>query len=175
MSFPTGRRRRRRNERKQKRGCRAGVYAHLRRRPHQLPLPSIFLSNARSITNKMDELKLQMAANGLVQDCCILLIMETWLNSSAIELAGRTAHHQDRNSNSGKSRGGGLCIYVNNNATTIDSHCSPDLEYLTVKCRPTGVYCCHGDCCVYTTRCKCQLTCTMPSALNKTPIQRQYT
>ena len=93
----------------------------------------------------MDELKLQMAANGLVQDCCILLITETWLHSSipdtAIELAGRTAHRQDRNSNSGKSRGGGLCIYVNNNwctnATTIDSHCSPDLEYLTVKCRPT--------------------------------------
>ena len=58
--IPTGRRRRRRKERKQKRGCRAGVLAQLRRRPHKLPLPSIFLSNARSLANKMDELKLQL-------------------------------------------------------------------------------------------------------------------
>ena len=35
---------------------------------------------------------------------------------------------------------GGLCVYVNSSwctsAVTVDSHCSPDLEYLTVKCRP---------------------------------------
>lgn len=34
----------------------------------------------------------------------------------------------------------GLCIYVHNNwctnAKIIDSYCSPDLEYLTIKCRP---------------------------------------
>lgn len=33
-----------------------------------------------------------------------------------------------------------MCIYTNNiwcrNAETVDSHCSPDLEYLTVRCRP---------------------------------------
>ena len=116
----------------------------LKRRQHTLPLPSIFLSNARSMANKMDELKLQITANKIIQDCCILLITETWLHSSitdtAIEITGRTAHRYDRNSDSGKNRGGGLCIYVNNdwctNVTTIDSHCSPDLEYLTIKCRP---------------------------------------
>ncbi len=35
---------------------------------------------------------------------------------------------------------GGLCVYVNNswctNTVTVDRHCSPDLEYVTVKCRP---------------------------------------
>ena len=49
--------------------------------------PASFLSNARSIVNKMDELKLQMAANRLVQDCCTLLIMETWLHSSIPDTA----------------------------------------------------------------------------------------
>ena len=142
--IPAGRKRRRRRERRQKRGCRAGVLLRLKQRQHTLPLPSIFLSNARSIANKMDELKLQIAANNIIQDCCILLITETWLHSSipdtAIEITGRTAHRYDRNSDSGKNRGGGLCIYVNNDwctsVTTIDSHCSPDLEYLTIKCRP---------------------------------------
>ena len=84
--IPAGRRRRRRKERKQKRGCRAGALARLRRRPHKLPLPSIFLSNARSLANKMDELKLQLAANRLVRDCCILLITETWLHSWNLSL-----------------------------------------------------------------------------------------
>lgn len=33
-----------------------------------------------------------------------------------------------------------LCIYVHmnlcNNETVIDKHCSPDLEYMSVRCRP---------------------------------------
>lgn len=73
-----------------------------------------------------------------------MLITETWLQQSipdsAIELAGRTAHRHDRNGNSGKNRGGGLCIYTNDswcrNAEAVDRYCSPDLEYLTVRCRP---------------------------------------
>ena len=78
----------------------------LKRRLHTLPLPCIFLSNARSIANKMDELQLQIAANKIIRDCCILLIMETWLHScipdTAIEITGRTAHRYDRNSDSGR-------------------------------------------------------------------------
>ncbi len=45
-----GRRRRRRRERKQKQGSRAGLLARLRKQPHKPPLPSMFLTNARSIT-----------------------------------------------------------------------------------------------------------------------------
>lgn len=92
----------------------------------------------------MDELRLQTTASNVVKDSCILLFTETWLQSSipdsAIELAGYTAQRQDRTVDSGKSRGGGLCVYVNKswctNTVTVDSHCSPDLEYVTVKCRP---------------------------------------
>lgn len=138
------RRRRRRRERKQKRGCRAGALLRLRRKPFKPPLPSLFLSNARSLANKMDELRLQIKANNCAKDACILLITETWLQpsipDSAIELAGHTTQRHDRTADSGKSRGGGLCVYVNNswctNSVIMESHCSRDVEYLTVKCRP---------------------------------------
>ena len=123
ITIPAERQRRRRRERRQKRCCRAGVLVRLRRQPHKPPLPSVFLTNARSLANKMDELNLQIATNNRVKDSCILLITETWLHSSisdaAIKLADRTAHRPDRTSDS-----------------TISSHCSPDLEYVTVKCRP---------------------------------------
>lgn len=92
----------------------------------------------------MDELRLQVVTNNIIKDSCILLITETWLHplipDSAIQLAGYTAQRLDRTSDSGKSRGGGLCVYINNNwytnIVTVDSHCSPNLEYVTVKCRP---------------------------------------
>ena len=45
-----------------------------------------------------------------------------------------------RNRDSGKSRGGGLCVNVHNywccNSRVIDTHCCPDLEFLVVSCRP---------------------------------------
>ena len=144
ITIPARRKRKRRRERRQKRGCRAGALTRLRKRPFKPPLPSLFLTNARSLANKMDELRLQTSANRTVKDCCMLLITETWLHplipDSAIELAGYTAQRHDRTENSGKSKGGGLCMYVNNswctNTVTVDSHCCPDLEYVTVKCRP---------------------------------------
>ena len=69
---------------------------------------------------------------------------ETWLNpnipDAAIELAGRTVYRADRTADSGKDKGGGVCIYVCNswcNTTDIvETFCSPDLEFITVKCRP---------------------------------------
>ena len=137
-------RRRRRRDRKQKRGSRAGLLTRLRKQPHKPPLPSIFLTNARSITHKMDELELHVTANHLIRNCCVMIITETWLHplipDAAVRLADRSIHRQDRNMDSGKSRGGGLCIYVHNdwcnNSNTIDSHCSPDLEMLSTMCRP---------------------------------------
>ncbi len=135
-------RRRRHRERKQKRGCRAGALARLRWQPHRPPLPSLFLTNARSLANKMDELRLQVATCNIVKDSCMLLTTETWLHSFIPnpKLVGYTAQRHDRTRDSSKSRGGGLCVYVNNNwctdTVTVDSHCSPDLEYVTVKCRP---------------------------------------
>lgn len=59
---------------------------------------------------------------------------------SSIELAGYIAKQHDRTVDSGKGRGGGLCIYINNNCctntVTVSGHCCPNLEFVTVKCRP---------------------------------------
>ena len=74
-----------------------------------------------------------------------MIFTETWLNSgvpdSAIGLTGRYILRSDRTAeDSGKTRGGGLCIYVNKawftDTAIIESHCSANLEYLIVKCRP---------------------------------------
>ena len=65
----SSKRRRRRRHRKQKRGCRSGLLVRLREQPHKPPLPSVFLTNARSLANKMDELLLQIATNNNMKDC----------------------------------------------------------------------------------------------------------
>ncbi|XP_073669588.1 uncharacterized protein [Paramisgurnus dabryanus] len=141
---PNVKHRRRRRERKQKRGCRSGVLARLKRAPNRPPLPSLYVANARSLGNKMDELHLDLSNRTNIRDSSVVIITESWLNpeipDAAVELAGRSLHRSDRTEDSGKSRGGGLCIYVNKdwctNSTVIDKYCSPDIELLVVKCRP---------------------------------------
>ncbi len=61
---------------------------------------------------------------------------------SAIELTGFSVHHSDRTKElTGKSRGGGVCFYINNlwcderNIHSIKSFCSPDLEFHMLLCR----------------------------------------
>ncbi len=61
----------------------------------------------------------------------------------SIELTGFSVHRSDRMEElTGKSRGGGVCFYINNlwcderNIHSIKSFCSPDLEFHTLLCRP---------------------------------------
>ena len=57
-----------------------------------------------------------------------------------LQLAGYTLYRQDRTAASGKPRGGGLCIYVNNSWCMISKEaskfCLPEVEYLMKSCRP---------------------------------------
>ncbi len=105
----------------------------------QRPTPSLFVTNTRSLTNKVDELELITSTQKTIQDCCVLVILETFLNPAIPEEAIQLTGH-DRTADSGKSRGGGLCVYTNNfwctNAAITDTYCSPDLGYLSVRCRP---------------------------------------
>ncbi len=62
---------------------------------------------------------------------------------SAIELTGFSVHRSDRAKElTGKSRGGGVCFYINNswcderNLHSIKSFWSPDLEFHMLLCRP---------------------------------------
>jgi hypothetical protein len=87
--------RRRRRNRKQKRGCRAGLLTRLKKHPHKPPLPSVFLANVRSIVPKLDDLELRIATDNF-RDCCVMILTETWLHpaipDNAVQLAGRTIH-----------------------------------------------------------------------------------
>lgn len=76
------------------------------------------VANVRLLENKLDNLRLELTSTQEVRDCCALVFSETWLNDSisdeAIGLTGLTVFWADRNSTlSGKTRGGGLCIYIN--------------------------------------------------------------
>lgn len=80
-----------------------------------------------------------------MRDCCAFLFTETRLHStipdSTISLEGLTAFRVDRSRDlTGKSRGGGVCVYTNNNrcrnVEIIHSHCLGDVEFLMLKCHP---------------------------------------
>ncbi|RXN30279.1 dynein heavy chain [Labeo rohita] len=121
--------------------------AHLRRRANRPPLPSILLANVQSLENKLCELWAQISFQGETQDCCVICLTETWLSDripdSSIKLPGFSVHRADRSRElTGKSRGGGVCIMINNswcdyaNVHPIKFLCSTDLEYLMLMCRP---------------------------------------
>ncbi len=68
--------------------------------------------------------------------------MSAVVPDSAIELTGFSVHRSDRTKAlTGKSRGGGVCFFINNswcderNLHSIKSFCSPDLEFHMLLCR----------------------------------------
>ncbi len=137
----------RRRRRRRKRGKRAGVLVRLRRRAFRPPLPTILLANVQSLDNKLCELWARISYQRETRDCCVICLTETWMSAmvpdSAIELTGFSVHRSDRTEElTGKSRGGGVCFYINNswcderNIHSIKSFCSPDLEFHTLLCRP---------------------------------------
>ncbi len=136
-----------RKRRRRKRGKRAGVLIRLRRRAFRPPLPTILLANVQSLDNKLCELRARISYQRETRDCCVICLTETWMSAmvpdSAIELTGFSVHRSDRTKElTGKSRGGGVCFYINNswcderNIHSIKSFCSPDLEFHTLLCRP---------------------------------------
>lgn len=122
-------RKRKRCARGQKRGKRAGLLAKLKSRGGRPALPSLFLSNVRALENKVDLLKLRLRQREM-KNCCALILCETWLKDSvpdsALHLDGLLMFRADRNHQSGKTRGGGLCIYINKgwctNCTLVGSN-----------------------------------------------------
>ncbi|KAK3550119.1 hypothetical protein QTP86_021055, partial [Hemibagrus guttatus] len=128
-----------------KRGKRSGVLVRLCRRRLRTALPGIFLSNVRSLCNKMDELTLQMNKNRDFPTSCVLCFTETWLcdliPDSALQLGGFNLYRADRHTElSGKTKGGGICFYINNSwcndVKVLSQLCSPDLEAFIINCKP---------------------------------------
>ncbi len=139
--------RQRRKKRSRKRGKRAGVLVRLRRRNFWPTLPTILLANVQSLDKKLCELRARISYQRETRDCCVICLTETWMSAmvpdSAIELTGFSVHRSDRTKElTGKSRGGGVCFYINNswcderNIHSITSFCSLDLEFHMLLCRP---------------------------------------
>lgn len=130
-----------------KRGRRGGLRERVKRQSlSRIPLPSIILSNARSLRNKIDELQAHVRYQHEFKDACILALSESWLDERdkdcELELDGFGAPlRMDREeASTGKTRGGGVCLYVNKRwcKTVIvrERLCTKDIELLSVSLRP---------------------------------------
>ena len=129
---------------KRKRGKKGGIRQRLKRRGFRPPLPSIILANVRSIRNKLDEVSARVRYDYVFRESCIICFTETWLAADDNEhftfIEGFSCVRSDRTDESKKTKGGGLCIYINerycNNYTVIKRMCSPELELLALSIRP---------------------------------------
>ncbi|TWW80173.1 hypothetical protein D4764_10G0012030 [Takifugu flavidus] len=132
--------------RRRKRGRRARVERRARRRRYQSVLPSIIMGNVRSLPNKMDELAALTRHQREYRECSLLLFTETWLTAltpdTAAQLDGFNLLRADRSRESGKRKGGGLAVFVNDrwcnswHITIKEQHCCKDIELLAVGMRP---------------------------------------
>ena len=98
-------------------------------------LPNIMVLNARSIFNKVDELKAHI--DNYKSD--ILFVTETWLTESipneAVNISGFNIFRKDRTI----ARGGGVAIYIKDDIpvkTRFDLNSSLTIECLWITIRP---------------------------------------
>ena len=101
----------------------------------KISLPSLFLSNTRSLVNKIEDLEVVINQN----DMDIACITETWLTNnipnSVVDISGYSLVRIDR---SADKRGGGVCTYIKSSIdfTTIDELNDSPFESLWVYLRP---------------------------------------
>ena len=129
---------------RRKRGKRGGIRRKSRRRGYHPFMPRIVFGNVRSVVNKIDELRANCKYLHEYREACVIGLVETWLESnipdSAMDVEGFKLLRCDRNEQSGKLRGGGVALLINelwcNNIQIRRSECTKDYELLTVNVRP---------------------------------------
>ena len=126
-----------------KRGKRGGVRLRTRKRKYKLPLPTIVVGNAQSLGNKCDELIACCKFQNEYREANLICFSETWLSPDQADpdLPGFNVYRLDRcSTTTGKKRGGGVCIFINNqwctNITLKEAFCEPDIELLSLALRP---------------------------------------
>lgn len=131
---------------RKRRGSRAGVKRRERRRRYHPVLPSVIMGNVRSLPNKMDELAALTRHERDFREASLMLFTESWLTAltpdAVVELDGFQIIRADRTLESGKRKGGGLAVFVNDrwcnpgHITIKEQLCSKDIELLAVGMRP---------------------------------------
>ena len=110
-------------------GRRAGAKLRARRRRYRPVLPSIIMGNVRSLPNKMDEIAALTRHERQYRESSFLVFTETWLTELTPDtnatLDGFHLLRADRTRESGKRKGGGLAMFVN------DRWCNPG--HTTIK------------------------------------------
>ena len=128
-----------------KRRKRGGLRQKIRPRRFKLALPTVMYGNIRTLKNKIDELTSCTKRISEYRNACAIVLTESWLDESipdsCVSLDNHILVRADRSvEQTGKTRGGGICIYINNgwctNYTVKHTLCSPHLELLVVQCRP---------------------------------------
>ena len=109
-------------------------------------MPPIVTGNVRSLHNKIEELAGCSEHLNQFRECSLMCFTETWLNDTipdyAVSLDKFYIYRTDRTTCSGKSKGGGLALYINkeycsrNNVTVRNSVCNPNIELMCVTLRP---------------------------------------
>ena len=134
-----------RSHRQRKRGKRGGVRQRFRRQSTRPPLPCVILGNVRSLRSKMDDLHASVKYLNEYRESSMMCFTETWLDDTIddqhVSVDGfGVPVRADRTGASGKTKGGGLCIYMNdrwcNNHVVRQTICTPDIELLSISCRP---------------------------------------
>lgn len=125
------------------RGKKGGLRHKLRKRGSRPFLPEIIFGNVRCLTNKLDDLRLNVLNVPMYRNAHVIALTETWTQDtpdSILELDNYAMIRADRDANSGKNKGGGLIIYVNTqwctNITVKQRICTKCVEILSVSLRP---------------------------------------
>ena len=133
------------------RGRRAGIAVRTKRRENKWKfkpsVPAIVMGNVNSLVNKTDELAALVKNQKLYREASLICLTETWLTQNTpnanVDLPGFSTVRLDRDKEkSGKKRGGGLVVYINNrwcspgHVTVKETICSKDVELLAVSLRP---------------------------------------
>ena len=110
---------RQRSTQRRKPGRRGGIRRRLRQRKFRPALPSMILANLRSIQNRIEEIRRYARYSFEFREAALLCFTETWLHAavsdSLYNIEGFSLIRTDRNENSGKTWGGGVCTYINEN------------------------------------------------------------
>ncbi|KAK0147718.1 RNA-directed DNA polymerase from mobile element jockey [Merluccius polli] len=132
--------------RKTRHGCCAGKQRREKKRRFRPVLPSVTMGNVRSLPNKTDELAALTRYQREYRESSVLLFTETWLTPSIPDATVMLDNFQllraDRTADSGKGKGGGLAVFVNErwckptHCTVKAQLCSKDIELLAVSMRP---------------------------------------